>query len=266
MDEMRSQLEAELRRRVSRLLADDADWKSPRNRLLERIAKLQEPAYLFGGTVRDIMLRTPYYAFRDIDVVVRGTTKHRLRAEFDDHLVRETRFGGLHLDAKGWLFDVWPMEETWAFREYPHLVAADPESLPRTTFMTIEAVLVLLNGDRGRPREVHEYGFFESLATKTIELNFEHTPYPSLNIVRSLLTSRRLKFSIGPRLAEFICRLVLRSDLSELCAVQRNHYGRVIVSEEELASWIEDLADWHRRFPSTPVPPVVEEQTYFDWT
>lgn len=262
---MRPQLEAELRRRVSRLLDDDAKWKSPRTELLDRLSGLQEPAYLFGGTVRDIMLRSPYHAFRDIDVVVYGTTTNRLRAEFNNYVARETRFGGLHLDVKGWLFDVWPLEDTWAIRQFPELLSPDPASLARTTFMTIEAVVVHLNGERGRPREVFEYGFFEALATKTIELNFEHTPYAALNIVRSLLTARRLHFSIGPRLAEFICRRVPQSDMDEFVAAQRHHYGRVIVNQEVLSQWLTELVEWHKWHPSTAMPSRALSQMSFDW-
>ena len=261
---MRTQLE-ELRRRTSRLLGDDAKWKSARTELLERLSGLQEPAYLFGGTVRDIMLRSPYHAFRDIDVVVHGTTKKRLRAEFADHIARETRFGGLHLNVKGWLFDVWPLEDTWAIRQFPELLSPDPASLARTTFMTIEAVVVHLNGERGRPREVYECGFFEALATRTIELNFEHTPYAALNIVRSFLTAHRLQFSIGPRLAEFICRRVPQSDMDEFVAVQRQHYGRVIVNEKVLSQWLSDLVEWHRWHPTIAMPTRTLRQMSFDW-
>lgn len=266
MDDTRLQLEAELRRRVSRLLDDHAKWKSPRTELLDRLARLQEPAYLFGGTVRDIMLRSPYHAFRDIDVVVRGTTTSRLRAEFDDYIARETRFGGLHLNAKGWLFDVWPLEDTWAIRQFPNLLTPDPQSLPRTTFMTIEAVLVHLNSERGRPREVYECGFFEALATRTIELNFEHTPYPVLNIVRSLLTAWRLQFSIGPRLAEFICRRISQLDMAELVTVQKHHYGRIVVTEDVLSDWTDRLSQWHRQHPSCAMPVQPLSQLSFNWS
>ena len=266
MDETQINLEAELRRRISRLLDDDAKWKSPRTGLLDRLFSLQEPAYLFGGTVRDIMIRSPYYAFRDIDIVVHGTTTDRLRAEFENHITRKNRFGGLRLDVKGWIFDIWPLEDTWAIRQFPELLSPDPASLARTTFMTIEAVVVHLNGERGRPRGVYECGFFEALATKTIELNFEHTPFVALNIVRSLLTARRLQFSIGPRLAEFICQQVPQFDMDEFISVQRHHYGRVIVDKISLSQWLTELVEWHKQHPLTAVPTPTLRQKSFDWS
>jgi len=263
VDALHGHLEAELRRRVSRLLADDAAWKTPRAELLSRLAQSDKQAFLFGGAVRDLMLWSPYHAFRDIDVVVDGATTDTLQVEFGPHVVRRTRFGGLHLDVEGWLFDLWPLADTWAFREYPTLLRPRPEELPSTTFMTVEAVVVSLSSKPGHPRQVFESGFFEALVTRTIELNFEHNPYPKLNAVRTLLTASRLGFAIGPRLVRFLSDQVRRSEMEELVEVQRRHYGRVLLDEETLSQRFYEVENWLRWNPERSMPVRSQSQLLF---
>jgi len=263
MDNARSNLESELRRRISRLLDDGAQWKMHRAELLDRLTSQQ--AYLFGGTVRDIMVHSPHHHFRDIDIVICDTSTDMLLAEFGELVARRTRFGGLRLDASGWLFDVWPLQDTWALQQHPLFLPEDPQTLPRTTFLTIEAIAVSLRGKRGYPREIFDHGFFETLQTKTIELNYECNPYPVLNSVRAILTARRLGFSIGPRLLRFIGAHVLGLDIDELIEVQRQHYGRAALRDKELVGIIDQVRNalhWH---PSAAMRVSKQSQMRFDW-
>jgi hypothetical protein len=143
------------------------------------------------------------------------------------------------------------------------LLRPNPEELPRTTFLTIEAVVVSLSSQPGRPRMVFESGFFQSLATRTVDVNFDFNPYPKLNVVRSLLTCSRLGFSIGPRLVRYITEHSRRVEIEELVEVQRQHYGRVLIDEEGLSHRLDTVADWLRWHPGRPMPLPVESQLTF---
>jgi hypothetical protein len=163
------------------------------------------------------------------------------------------------------MFDVWPLAETWALRErlVPPLGGS---SLPRSTFLNVEAVATELQVSPGRPRTLHAHGFFEGILSRTLDINLEANPFPALCIVRGLITAARLGFAIGPRLAAYIECHSGRVPLEELVAVQLAHYGRIQASQEELHAWLRAVCDQHRCAPSRPVElPVTRPRQLALW-
>jgi len=128
--------------RIRELLAIHFDAGSPIHHLLSPANLQKLPAFLFGGALRDLLV----FGFlpRDLDIVVRTSELDRFTDEFIHYLVRRTRFGGMHFLVDGWHLDVWPLRETWAFRT--GLVRpCNFLTLPRTTFLNVEAVAAELN-------------------------------------------------------------------------------------------------------------------------
>ena len=257
------ELQTRIRRGVQRLMGDTARSRIPRHDLLHRISELDSSAYLFGGVVRDILLISPTHEFRDIDIVVKGKSLCELEDIFGLEVVRRNRFGGLQLEAKGWPLDVWPLEETLAVKERPEF-PKDPETLPRTTFLSIEAVVVRLNKRPGRAREIFESRFFESILHKTIELNYEDTPFVSLNVLRAILTCRSLKFAMGPRLIDFICGHLRDLNVDELVKLQTLRYGGVKMNESQMSSCLENLRRWRTWHPGRPMRAEESTQVLFN--
>jgi hypothetical protein len=226
---------ADLEKRIRELLSLHFSADSPINKFLLTAQLQRLPAFLFGGTLRDLL------AFgalpRDLDIVVRASNLEKFAGDFKRYLVRQTRFGGMHFVVDGWHFDVWPLRETWAFRKglvTPRIFS----TLPLTTFLNVEAVAAELRLGPTGSRKLFEAGFFEAMSTQTVEINLEENPFPDLCIVRSLLTAARLGFDIGPKLAKY---LVSRSEgmtVANLGEVQLRHYGEIRADPEEMMSWL----------------------------
>jgi hypothetical protein len=111
-------------------------------------------------------------------------------------------------------------------------------TLPQTTFLNVEAVAAELNPRATRSRRLFSCGFFEGIATETIEINLEENPFPDLCVIRSLLTAARLGFAIGPKLAKY---LVSRSEgmtRARINEIQVQHYGEAKSDPEEMMSWL----------------------------
>lgn len=87
--------------------------------------------------------------------------------------------------------------------------------MPKTTFLNVEAAAVELATVHGKSRRIYTHGFFEALADRTLEINFEENPFPALCVVRALITAARLQFLIGPKLSKYLV-----------------HYGRIFSGEE----------------------------------
>jgi len=232
---------AVLRDRIGRFFANKA---RERLRLLEALNTLKGfagPAFLFGGVLRDLMLYGPSLAPRDVDVVVSTIDLKDVTAVFSENLTHTNRFGGLHLRIEGWHFDIWPLSRTWAFCE-KFVVPITFESLPKTTFLNIEAVAARLDVENGQYREIFSHGFFESISSRTIEINSEPNPYPALCVLRSLMMAARLEFAIGPKLADYILTYSKELGLEALMQTQWEHYGRVVYQRHHLKLWLAAVA------------------------
>jgi len=226
---------SDLELRIRELLALNCGARSPINLLLAASGFQKLPAFLFGGTLRDLLA----FGFlpRDLDIVIRTPNLEQLATELGHHLVRRTRFGGMHFLIDGWHFDVWPLRETWAFRTGA-VTPCSFSALPRTTFLNVEAVAAELNPRPTRSRKLFECGFFEAIATETVEINLEENPFPDLCVVRSLLTAARLGFCIGPRLAKYLAVQGEGMTRARMSDVQLKHYGEIKSDPEEMMSWL----------------------------
>jgi hypothetical protein len=228
-----------LRQRVSRFLGRRSRLKAPLVEALLRIADMGLPAVIFGGALRDLMLVGPTAEPRDVDIVVDGASTQELEKIYSDLMVRRTRFGGLHLNAKGWMIDVWPLSETWAFREH-RAGNRDFEALPRTTFLNIEGITIDLKAQK-KPRRVHSSGFFEAVRNEVLDINLEENPFPELALIRTLITASKLHYSLSTRLAKYVLHYADRTPFEELTSIQLSHYGHVKCGTDSIHSWISTI-------------------------
>jgi hypothetical protein len=257
----------ELARLVGRFIGNGSAAKRHLVQVLREIQQQGWRAFLFGGTLRDLMLGGASIVPRDIDIVVDGVSIERIAAVFGNHVRRRTRFGGLHLNVHGWTFDIWPLSDTWAFQE-GFVGLTGFASLTRTTFLNVEAAVVELGARRGRRRAVHERGFLDSLRNRVLEVNLEENPFPALCVVRGLITAARLDFKVGPSLARYIRHYGAHVSIDELLAIQSSHYGQVRSSADELRCWIAALREQcgrSRRLPiRLPVPRARQLELWAD--
>lgn len=229
-----------LRRRVGRFFSDHSKWKTALRDTMSRIRREGWPAVVFGGVPRDLLVFGLSDRPRDVDIVVDDVSLDEISKAFAKNIYRKTRFGGLSLHVDGWLIDVWPLRDTWAFRE-GGIPVDGFQDLPKTTFLNVEAVAVDLTARVGSARNVYSSGFFEAVEQKTIEVNFEPNPFPGLCIVRSIIMAMRLGFRIGPRLATYISRHSRGIRFQELIDLQMSHYGSVRYDAPTLWKWISQI-------------------------
>jgi hypothetical protein len=259
-----------LRSRVSHFIADPIRSHSTFSLVREdlrlvirRIASRNWDAVMFGGTLRDLMLKPSNWLPRDIDIVVDRVSNDELADEFSDLLARRTRFGGLHLKRHA-VFDLWSLPSTWAINAFG--LPKTFEELPKTTFLNIEAVAIELCSQRGRGRTIHSDGFFDSLRSKTLEINLEPNPFPELCIVRSLIMAAKLDFAIGERLARYLIKQRSLTDPKALIDVQLQHYGIVRLTTREIDSWLHCIEADYERSNRITLPVSKERQNVlWDW-
>jgi len=160
---------------------------------------------------------------------------------FSDSFIRKTRFGGVKLQRKDMEFDIWPIDQTWAYRT-DQSNARTYENLPKTTFLNIEAIAIdIWPKAEGHKRTIYSDNdsFFKAILNETIEINREENPFPNLCVVRSLIMAANLRYKIGPNLSRYIEKHGSIASVQELEEVQQKHYGRVKVQGSVLLEWID---------------------------
>lgn len=227
-----SDLKRMLLREVRHFFRNDGlVWKQPICELLCDLRQSKLTAVLFGGTLRSLLVSRLYGGQpgrpRDVDLVISGASLAQLEDHFRHILARRTRFGGLRLQSGTWLFDVWPVSDTWAFKQDHNLGPADFATLPATTPLNVEAVAVEAWPPNRRKRTIFSGNdqFFDAILTRTIELNRPENSFPELTVIRAVVMATELQFRIGPRLAQYICDVGTSMREDTAAQIQTSHYG-----------------------------------------
>ncbi|MCY4030187.1 MAG: hypothetical protein OXH75_28240 [Acidobacteria bacterium] len=226
---------------------DDRPWKRPIVEMLRDFRDSGLRVAVFGGTLRSLLYSRLYRHRpgrpRDVDLVIHDGLLRDVERRFREYLFRRTRFGGLQLRRDGWRFDVWTIDDTWAFRG-ENRYRAKIQNLPSTTPFNLEAIAVEAWPLAGRPREVFSGNdqFFEGILSKTVELNSHDDPCPALTIVRGLVLATEHSFRVGPQLAEYVAAIGSSLTESEFEEQQIRHYGHVRLGASALRNLIASIA------------------------
>jgi hypothetical protein len=214
---------------------------------------------VFGGVIRDLVAGSGRHDLRDIDLVVSQASEGDLVELCAPWITRKTRFGGLHLQIGAWPIDIWRLEDTWAFRAVVKPVSLS--ELPKTTFLSTEAIAVSLHAKVGKQRSLYADGFFESVLSRVVRINHHDNPYPELCVVRSLVTAHRMNMAIGPDLCVYLANVGGRMTVDDLEAVQLGHYGRVRYTGTALASCIAAINEHVQRSVQSVEPYTLSQAT-----
>lgn len=244
-----------------------AVWKEPILEVLDRLRSSNVRAVLFGGTLRSLLVSRVFERRfgrpRDVDVVIAGVPLSDLEDRFSELLNRRTRFGGLQLRRGTWQFDVWPVSETWAFKQ-GHASPATFAQLPSTTTFNLEAIAVEAWPGEGRSRMVFsgDDQFFEGILSRTIELNRSDSPFPDLTVVRALVMAADLRFWIGPRLAAYIRNVAPSLTEAGVDQIQSKHYGHSRIESRTLMELVAHVSRHEAHGKKISLPAVGQLQLW----
>ena len=232
-------LKRDLRTRLGRFVGANSKQHYPHlYSVLEEIRNNKYPAFLCGGAVRDILLHnsTP----RDLDIILGYVSKEELATLFSGNAKGETSLGGITLQIKDWSIDMWPLQDTWAFKE-GKVSGKGFSDYPKITFLDIDAIAIQLFSKRRRKRTVYSKGFFEAISTRTIEINFEENPAPAKCIVRALQIANKFNFAIGPKLARYMVAYASQMEIEELAEIYQRRYMNAHISVEKLHNCMKSI-------------------------
>jgi predicted nucleotidyltransferase len=160
------------------------------------------PTWIFGGMVRDLGLFGPGGFSSDIDIVVNLPFNDliSLLPTLPTHSLRINKFGGVRFNYQNFEFDIWNLNETWAFRE-KHIACTGESSLLKTTLMSWDAVLFDLRSEKVLASE----NYINDLHCRHLELVLKTNPNPCGSVTKILRTifTKQVK-TLGPDICQFL--------------------------------------------------------------
>lgn len=189
---------AKLKSRMKVYLEHESPERAVLSSTLQALKDELPSTAIFGGMLREFALNRVRDFTSDIDLVTFASGSEILAA-IKNLSPRKNRFGGYRFTASRWRFDIWPFEETWAFRQ--GLVrGARFEDLFKTTFFNLDAALFHLSTREFAFSPQYEQGIVDRL----LEINLEANPSPARMARRAIRLAVERDLSIGPGLATFI--------------------------------------------------------------
>lgn len=212
--------------------------------LLDALARTY-PAWIFGGMVRDLGLFGAAGFRSDIDIVI-DLPRHQLIAALADLPIgplRINKFGGIRFRYQTLEFDIWSLNETWAFRE-KHISCENESSLLKTTLMSWDAVLFDLRSEKIISAE----RYLPDLHCKHLDLVLHTNPNPCGSVTKILKTifTKQVK-SLGPDLCRFLHEELSKQRYEALHNYDIIHHSSVSFSQQQFNALI-DLLNEKARF------------------
>jgi hypothetical protein len=231
-----SQVEEVLADRLSAVSLSNGAGKSLLNteicEVLGRAVERNYRIFLVGGLLRDLVFRHKSPRPRDVDFMVFGPSERELEELYSDMICARTSLGGLRLQKQSTksaqtVFDVWRMEDTWAFKG--HTAKVSLREFLRTPFLNLDSVAAewVIKHQRW---SIHENGFCEGASTRTLDINHEPNPKPLLCAIRAIALARRYELRLSSRLAKYVTSRISSSSDSEMKNVQLAHFGKTVLS------------------------------------
>lgn len=200
---------------------------------------------LFGGAIREYNDSGFDNMPRDFDIVI---NKNNDNTDLDKVLeafnYKKNRFNGYKINVNNIDFDIWSIENTWAFKE--NMIKCSKEDykykLQDTVFLNIDSIVYNLTQNKIFD-EKYEY----AMKSKEIDIVLEENPYKELNMVRAIGLKDKYNMRFSDKLKDVIKSFIKNNNecitccIDKLYEVQYNHYLEYKVKKEIIENEINDI-------------------------
>lgn len=189
----------------------------------------------FGGSIRDICMfpdNPPLPRDFDIAIKFKDTREFELITRRYDY--KKNRFGGYKFKVANIEFDVWDLENTWAFNNTN--LQASEENLAKSVYLNIDGIVYNFNKSK-----IYDELFRTSIKACKLDVNLEVNPQVELNLLRALVFKdkykEKYKLNFSSKLKN-IFKEYLEDESVELVDnlynLQCTHYKKDYLSKEKI--------------------------------
>lgn len=214
------------------------------NKLIHKLSQYGE-LLLFGGAIREYNDNGFKNMPRDFDIVI---NKKDNNVNFDTVLegfhYKKNRFDGYKLNVSGIEFDIWELENTWAFRENKINCSKNEYKyrLQDTVFLNMDSLVYNLTEGK-----IFSEKYDSAINSKEIDIVLEDNPYKELNIVRAIELKNKYDMEFSKKLKNIIKLFIDENDdrvsycVNKLYKVQYNHYLQYKVNKKTIKKELNEI-------------------------
>lgn len=208
------------------------------NKLLKRLGDTGT-IFVVGGTIRDLVIKKK--SPRDIDLII-DTNEDLGRILCDYQHVILNRFGGYKITIDNLEFDIWRMNEHWAFRE--KLLEQKQNNLKYSTFLNFDSIFYNF-----KSKKFDSDIFNNCLNNKLLEITIDedryirNNPTKEINIIRMMNIVNEWDLKLGDNCSMYISKWMEENNNSveKLYQSQFKHYKEETVSIKYIKEFIKVL-------------------------
>lgn len=177
-----SRYEKEIKNRLIFLLGKDSNTLN----FIEELSNVGDLLF-FGGSIRDICLFPDNPPLpRDFDIAIKFKDKTNFDLITRKYSNRRNRFGGFKFKIGNMEFDIWDLENTWAFKNTN--LQASEENLAKSVYLNIDGIVYNFNKSK-----LYDELFRTSIKASKLDVNLEENPQVELNLLRALVFKDKYK-------------------------------------------------------------------------
>jgi len=196
---------------------------------VEKLAETGELLF-FGGAVRDIYIKNDQYP-RDFDIAIKFTDEMKFNSIINNYEYYKNRFGGYKIKVSGIDFDIWDLNNTWAFKNTN--LKPSEENLAKSVYLNIDGIVYNFNSNC-----LYADLLKESLIKSELDVNLEKNPQVELNLLRALVFKRKYNLNLSNKLKRvfkyYVDSTKENNLVNNLLELQLSHYKIEKISKEEL--------------------------------
>jgi hypothetical protein len=203
---------------------------------IEELSKIGELLF-FGGSIRDYYFYNEYRDMpRDFDIAIKiDSYKLSVLDKFiSGYSYRKNRFGGYKVQIEKLEFDIWNLENTWAFRE--SILKVKEQNLIKSVFLSVDGIAYNFNNDT-----LYDDELKKSIENKVINIVLKENPQKELNLLRALVFKKKYKLEFSKDLIEEY-RQSIKNNCNfheELHKLQFSHYHCEHLTKKEVFEELE---------------------------
>lgn len=182
---------------------------------------------LFGGSIRDYLNNNGFESIpRDFDIVIKTNECLDSIINTDYYSAKRNKFGGYKFFIDGLKFDVWSLQDTWAFKEHK-VNFSNTEDLNKTVFLNIDALFYNIY-----KKELCDHGYSEAINNHELDIILSDNPYPELNIARACRFKMKFNLNFSVDLKTYIADWLNSYDnkfsaIEKLKSIEKKRYNTV---------------------------------------
>jgi len=199
-------------------------------RFIEELSNVGELLF-FGGSIRDICFYPEEPPMpRDFDIAIRFKNKKSFDSIIKKYNYKKNRFGGYKLKISNIEFDIWDLENTWAFKNTN--LCPSEENLAKSVYLNIDGIVYNFNKEK-----LYDEVFRSTIKESKLDITLEENPQIELNLLRALVFKEKYKLELSNNLKSVI-NDYLKDDSSTLIEnlyeLQLSHYKTNHFSKEKI--------------------------------